>query len=209
MKRRNFIATTVFGSLAGSHFLSDTFAQFPGDKGKAITNKIKKRPLKPFYIKPDNSPAYRGGKKIAFDQTNNQFSSFEIIIPPKTMGPAPHVHKDLDEVMRVLKGTVTVMVGEKLFEVEEGGWHLRPHGIVHTFWNAGDEPAIFIDIYPNQNFEVFLEEWIKLFDELAKRKISPDSKEGRKRQDDLQAEWGITMYHEQRKLLMEKHGLTN
>jgi len=207
MKRRNFIATSILGSFAGSSFLSDAFAQLADDKPGAITNKIKKRPLKPFYIKPENSPAYRGGAKIKFDQTNNQFSSFEIIIPPKTIGPAPHVHKDLDEVMRVLKGTVTVMVGEELFEVEEGGWHLRPHGIVHTFWNAGDEPAVFIDIYPNQNFEVFLEELNKVFDEFAKEKISPDSIEGRKRQDELQAEWGITMYYDQRQSLMEKYGL--
>lgn len=207
MKRRNFISTTMLGSLAGSSILSDTFPQLIENKPRAITNKIKKRSLKPFYIKPDNSPAYRGGAKVKFDQTNNQFSSFEIIIPPKTIGPAPHVHKDLDEVMRVLKGTVTVMVGEELFEVEEGGWHLRPHGIVHTFWNAGDDPAVFIDIYPNQNFEVFLEEYLKLFGEFAKENISPDSKEGRRRQDELQAEWGVTMYYDQRKILMEKYGL--
>jgi hypothetical protein len=31
----------------------------------------------------------------------------------------------------------------------------RPHGIVHTFWNASDKPLRFIDIYPNQNFEDF------------------------------------------------------
>ena len=109
--------------------------------------------------------------------------------------------------MRVLKGTVTVMVGEELFEVEAGGWHLRPHGIVHTFWNARDEPAVFIDIYPNQNFEVFHKKLIKLFGEFTKEKIFPDSKEGRKRQDELQAEWGITMYYDQRQSLMEKYGL--
>ena len=148
MKRRNFIATSILGSFAGSSFLSNAFAQLPDDKSGAITNKIKKRLLKPFYIKPDNSLGYRGGAKIRFDQTNNQFSSVELIIPPKTIGPAPHVHKDLDEVMRVMKGTVTVMVGEELFEVEEGGWHLRPHGIVHTFWNAGDDPLLLLIFIP-------------------------------------------------------------
>lgn len=28
--------------------------------------------------------------------------------------------------------SVTVMISEELFVVEESGWHLRPHGIVHT-----------------------------------------------------------------------------
>lgn len=207
MKRRYFIAASILGSLASSSFSSEAFAQLSDKKPRAITNKIKKNPLKPFYVKPDNSISFKGGTKIRFDQTNNQFCSFEHVVPAKTMGPAPHVHKDLDEVMRVVKGTITVMVGEELFVVEEGGWHLRPHGIVHTFWNAGDEPAVFIDIYPNQNFEVFLEELIKLFGELAKEGISPDSGEGRKRQDELHTEWGITIYHDQRKPLMEKYGL--
>lgn len=203
MKRRNFITTSIIGSLAASSFTLETFAQSSQDKPRAITNKISKRPLKPFYIKPDNSPTYRGGAKIRFNKVNNQFSSFEFIIPPKTMGPPPHVHKDLDEVMRVVKGTVSVLVGTEVFEVEEGGWHLRPHGIVHTFWNAGDEPAVLIDFYPNQNFEVCLEEMDKLFGE----GVSPDSKEGRKRFDELQSEWGIVMYYDQSKAIMDKYGL--
>lgn len=123
------------------------------------------------------------------------------------MGPPPHIHKDLDEVMRVIKGTVSVLVGDEVFEVEEGGWHLRPHGIVHTFWNAGNEPAIFIDFYPNQNFEICLEEMNKLLFQFSKEGISLDSKEGRKRLDELQSEWGIVMYYDQRKAIMDKYSL--
>ena len=207
MERRNFIATSIIGSLTTNNLLSETFVELPNDKPKAITNKIRKRPLKPIYIKPDNSATSIGGTKIRFEQTNNQFSSFEHRLPPKTMGPPPHVHRDLDEIMRVIKGTVSVLVGEEVFQVEEGGWHLRPHNIVHTFWNAGDEPAIFIEFYPNQNFEIFLEEFIKIFPQLVKEGISFDSKESRRRQDVLHAEWGIVMYHDQRQALMEKYGL--
>lgn len=207
MKRRNFIASGIIGSLAGSGTLSDALAQPFEDKPRAITNKIKKKPLSPIYIKPDKSPEYRGSAKIRFEQTNNQISTWDYIIPPKTMGPAPHVHKDLDEIMRVVKGTVTVMVGEEIIDVEEGGWHLRPHGIVHTFWNATDQPAVMLDIYPNQNFEVFLEEALRLFAEFAKKGISPESPEAIKIMDKLGKEWGITAYHDQRKPLMEKYGL--
>lgn len=105
--------------------------------------------------------------------------------------------------MRVVKGTVSVLVGTEVFEVEEGGWHLRPHGIVHTFWNAGNEPAVLIDFYPNQNFEVCLEEMDKLFGE----GVSPDSKEGRKQFDELQSEWRIVIYYDQSKAIMDKYGL--
>jgi mannose-6-phosphate isomerase-like protein (cupin superfamily) len=207
MKRRNFIATSILGSLGGASFLTESFAQLPNDKPKAITNKIRKGPIKPLYVKPDNSPAYRGGTKIRFNQTNNQFSSFEHVIPPKTMGPAPHVHKDLDEIMRVVKGTVSVLIGNEVVQVEEGGWQIRPHGIVHTFWNAGDEPAVFIDLYPNQNFEVFLEEFIKTMIQLEKEGRPVNSKEGMERLDVLHKEWGIVMHYDQRQALIEKYGL--
>lgn len=123
------------------------------------------------------------------------------------MGPAPHVHRDLDEIMRLVKGNVSVLVGDEVVVVEEGGWHIRPHGIVHTFWNAGDEPAVFIDLYPNQNFEVFLEAFIKLMGQLAVERITLGSKDGQKRLDALHEEWGIIMYYDQRQALVEKYGL--
>ena len=206
MKRRKFIASSIIGSLTASSITMETFAQLPSDKPRSITNKIKKQPLKPFYIEPESSLETKT-TKIRFDQVNNQFCSAEFNFPPKTMGPAPHVHKDLDEIMRVLKGTVTILVGEQIFEVKEGGWHLRPHGITHTFWNAGDEPAIFIDFYPNQNFDVFLNELKSLFSQFQDEGILPDSKEARKRLDELHAEWGMVIYHDKRKPLMEKYGL--
>lgn len=207
MKRRKFITSSIFGSLVGPGFLTAAFSKTPNNNSKAITNRVGKRPVEPLYVKPDNSLAYRGGTKIRFNQTNNQFSAFEHIIPPKMMGPAPHVHKDLDEIMRVVKGTVSVMVGNEVTKVEEGGWHIRPHGIVHTFWNEGDEPAVFIDIYPNQNFEVFLEEFIKTVVELEKEGRRIDSMEAISRIDNLNKEWGVVMFWNQRQALVEKYGL--
>jgi len=211
MRRRSFITNSIIGGLAGSSVLSEGLAQAATDKPEAITNKRTKSQLKPFYVAPDNNADFTNMPrfKINFLQSDKQFSAVEFNLPPKTMGPAPHVHKDLDEFTRVLKGTVTVMVGGELFEVKEGGWHLRPHGIVHTFWNAGDEPAMFIDIYPNQNFEVWLDEALKLFSQFRKEGLGApaDSKEARRRMDELNKEWGMVMYYNQRKPLMDKYGL--
>ena len=204
MERREFLSTSLIGTFAGISIFSNSFANSPADSPKSVTNKIHPKPLKPFYIPPDN----KGGSKIRFDQVNNQFSSAEIILPPKSMGPPPHVHKELDEIMRVVKGTVTIMVGDELFEVKEGGWHMRPHGIVHAFWNSTNETAVAIEIFPNQNFDVFLDNANILMEELIKSGISPDSDEARKRIDVLYKEWGITAYYDQRKPLMEKYGLT-
>jgi mannose-6-phosphate isomerase-like protein (cupin superfamily) len=93
------------------------------------------------------------------------------------MGPAPHLHKDLDGIKSVIKGTVAVLVGDEVTYVEEGGWHLRPHGVIHTFWNEGDTPATVMEIYPNQNFEVYLEELTKIINEFRKNGIKPDSQD--------------------------------
>ena len=205
MKRRNFIATNLFASLSLASF--PVIAQTPEDKTGAITNKINKKPLKPFYISPDG-PDFRGAAKIRFDEVNNQLSVWEHVVPPKSMGPPPHVHKDLDEIMRVLQGTASVLIGEEVYNVPEGGWLMRPHGIVHTYWNASDKPLKFMDIYPNQNFEVFLEKLIKLFGEFSKEGTVPDSKEAIKRLDTLQAEWGITMYYDQAKAIRDKYGVS-
>jgi mannose-6-phosphate isomerase-like protein (cupin superfamily) len=138
MERRDFIASSLIAGVTINSLGFQTFAQTTDDKAKAITNKIKKKPIKPFYLAPNN-----GGSqgfdflKIRYEQTNNQFAAQELTAPPKTMGPAPHIHKDLDEVMRVIKGTATVLIGKEVYKVEEGGWLIRPHGIVHTFKQNG------------------------------------------------------------------------
>lgn len=206
MKRRNFIAISVFSSLAMVD-IPEAFSIASENKPKAITNKINKKPLKPIYIPPDG-PGFAGSAKLRFDQTNNQVTFWEHVVPPKRMGPPPHVHNDLDEIMRVLEGTASVLIGNEVFEVPAGGWLLRPHGIKHTYWNAGDTTLKFIDVYPNQNFEVFLEESIKLIQGFSEKNISPFSPTAIKQLDDLQAEWGITSYYDELKPLMVKYDVS-
>ncbi len=72
---------------------------------------------------------------VRSSQTNMQYSSVEIAVAPKQMGAAPHLHRDLDELMLVLEGTVSVLVDNILYEVPAGGWQLRPRGIEHAFYN--------------------------------------------------------------------------
>jgi uncharacterized cupin superfamily protein len=86
----------------------------------------------------------------------------EIYLKPKQAGPPPHLHKELDEVMRVVEGSVHVMVGDTVTQMKAGDWHVRPHGVIHTFWNASDQPALHIDIFPNQDLLSFFEEFIRM-----------------------------------------------
>lgn len=195
MERRDFLTGTA---LIGGAILTGC-----KNEDKQVISKFPNKPLSPLYV-PSNNNSF---VKIRYNQTNEQFSAVESIVPPKTMGPAPHVHKDLDEVCRVLKGTLTIMVDKEIFKIEAGGWHIRPHGIVHTFWNDTNEEVSFIDFYPNQDFEVFLELLVAQMKDFKNKNIDPDSKEARKILDELHARWGMVIYYDQRKPIMEKYGL--
>jgi mannose-6-phosphate isomerase-like protein (cupin superfamily) len=111
--------------------------------------------------------------------TNGTFSSVECAVAPKRMGPPPHYHKELDEIMMVLEGTATILIGDDVVEVQAGGWHLRPRLIKHTFWNASEKPLRFVDMYFNQPFEEYLE---RIFFELTPENGFPDDSEAKRKE---------------------------
>jgi quercetin dioxygenase-like cupin family protein len=169
--------------------------------------------LSPFYIAP-TEPLQPGPGGIDIrtlirsSQTNGQFSCVEFAVAPKKMGPAPHYHKELDELMYVLEGTATVMVEDTVYEIPAGGWHLRPRGIVHTFFNQTDKPFRGIDMYFNQNFEDYLEEMIhKIVPEMVSKKLTPDDPAISKRIHDLHEKFGMVGYPEKRQVIINKFGL--
>lgn len=124
--------------------------------------------LPPFLLIPQPPLAHNDGMAIRTwvrsSSTGGVYSCVECAVAPKRMGPAPHHHQELDELMFVLEGTATVLVGTEVVEVPAGGWHFRPRRLRHTFWNAGDQSLRFIDMYFNQPFEQFLE---RIFHELT------------------------------------------
>ncbi len=137
-------------------------------------------------------------------QTNNQFSCVEFAVAPKKMGPAPHYHKSLDELMYVVEGTGSVLVEDTLYEISEGGWHLRPRGIEHTFFNATDKPFRAIDMYFNQNFEDYLEE---IFHTITPEMRKNNKEQVDKRMVELRSQFGLVGFPEKRKAIIDKYGL--
>ncbi|MBD2755279.1 cupin domain-containing protein [Spirosoma validum] len=170
-------------------------------------------PAMPFYIPP--KPALTPGPGnsdirtiIHAKQTGNQFSNVEVAMAPNQMGPSPHVHKELDELMYVLEGTATVLIGKEIYEVQAGGWNFRPHGIIHAIWNASDKPLRFIDNFFHQNFEDYLEELIhQIVPDMIRRKLTPSSPEIASRVAALDKKFGVTWYHDQRQAIVDKYKL--
>jgi mannose-6-phosphate isomerase-like protein (cupin superfamily) len=198
------LATTGLGllSLVGCDAKKDTIV---------LENTYNK--IDPFYLPPaDPLQPGPGGidirTLIRSTQTNRQFSCVETAVAPKQMGPAPHLHKELDEIMLVLEGTVSVIVDGKVDEIQAGGWHIRPRGIEHTFWNASEKPLRFIDMYFNQNFEDFLEELFhSIVPDMVQNKLTPADPAIAKRMGDLEQKFGVVMFPEKRQSIIDEYGL--
>jgi mannose-6-phosphate isomerase-like protein (cupin superfamily) len=170
-------------------------------------------PLLPFYLQPQE-PLQPGPGGIDIrtwvrsSKTNLQFSCVETAVAPRTMGPAPHVHRDLDELMLVLEGSATVIVNGKVEEIQTGGWHFRPRKLEHTFWNGADKPLRFIDMYFNQNFEDYLEELFHhIFPDMIKNKLSPKDPQIANRMKNLDARFGVSTFPAKRPPIIKKYGL--
>ena len=163
--RRSFLVASAVGAttsvLAACAPISSGAVIIKNSSGTTAAAQTGGAVLEPVYVSPGETPEiplFPGIMveiKLRHAQTADLFSSVEVAVAPKTMGPAPHLHQALDEIMYVLEGEASVLVGDEVTVIETGGWHLRPHGVVHTFWNASDQPLRFIDMYPNQNFEDF------------------------------------------------------
>jgi len=204
MERRDFLINTLLAGAGSVGFMNESLAGTSNDN----------KPLKPFYVPPIAEPLLPGAEginlrlKVRTRDTNNQFGSVEFAIAPKTMGPIPHIHEQLDEIMFVHEGEVHVMVGNEVTIVKAGGYHLRPHGIVHCFWNASNQPAHFTDLFFNQNFDDFFEElFFKLMPRWKEQGIGRASAEAVRQRADLNKRFGLTQFPEQRQAIIDKYGL--
>lgn len=97
-------------------------------------------------------------------QTSGHLGVSETIIQPGELGAPPHLHQHMDEICRVLDGSIFIMTGDIVTEVKAGSWHLRPKGIVHTFWNSGSVPAKTADICVPGRHEDYLKHLSSLFE---------------------------------------------
>jgi hypothetical protein len=60
-------------------------------------------------------------------------------LPPRTSGPPLHVHYYLREEGIVKAGSLGAQIGNEKIVVPAGGTGVFPPGVVHRWWNAGDD----------------------------------------------------------------------
>jgi quercetin dioxygenase-like cupin family protein len=73
--------------------------------------------------------------------TGGALDMFEMIAQPNARMPVPHYHRDWEETVYGLSGTLTFSVDGTPHEIGPGDSAFVPRGIVHGFNNFGTEPA--------------------------------------------------------------------
>jgi mannose-6-phosphate isomerase-like protein (cupin superfamily) len=79
--------------------------------------------------------------KAGAAQTSGAVSVYEGVLPPRTVGPALHVHSREDEALYILEGEITIQLGPERTRACAGSFVWMPRGVPHTFANTGTAPA--------------------------------------------------------------------
>jgi mannose-6-phosphate isomerase-like protein (cupin superfamily) len=74
-------------------------------------------------------------------------------LTPRALGSPVHTHTHEDEWSYVLSGAVGVEIDGVATVARAGDLVLKPRGVPHAFWNAGDEPARFLEVITPGGFE--------------------------------------------------------
>lgn len=132
---------------------------------------------------PKIIPARRDGDapptdfQITAANTAGAFEWFEMEVP-YAGGPAYHLHRRSDEVMRVLAGEVKLKLGEVLADLRPGDTCYIPAGVGHAFTNVHPErPARLLGMVAPAGLQLFLEVWTEIIargppDEIAQAELA-------------------------------------
>jgi quercetin dioxygenase-like cupin family protein len=95
--------------------------------------------------------------RLGSDDTDGQSSVSDLYLRPGG-GPNEHVHSYLHETFEVLGGRVAFRINGQE-EITSPGRKLEvPPGVIHDFWNAGDEEAhVLVQVTPGRRFEQLIE----------------------------------------------------
>ena len=97
------------------------------------------------------------------DATGQTVLTIDGSLPPRMSGPPVHVQFQQREEGAVKAGSLGARVGNEKIVVPTGGTAVFPAGVVHTWWNAGEEllefsgraiPAVDLDRYLQALFAV-------------------------------------------------------
>ena len=96
--------------------------------------------------------------KVLSRSVNGAAAIVEHTVEPKSIGAPMHKHTHEDEISYVLEGELSVIQNGNVQTASPGQYIVKPRGIFHTFWNAGDARVKFIEVITPGNFEYYFAE---------------------------------------------------
>lgn len=114
-------------------------------------------------MQPQEQPAIQVGQlqiRYLLDGTVSGAGSglFELTVPPGARVPPAHSHRDNEEIVYVLEGTLRYRVDDEVRDLRPGDRMYTPRGSVHAFSNPGEATArALIMLTPDIGAEYFRE----------------------------------------------------
>ena len=100
----------------------------------------------------------RGGMLLADSAaTGGTLGLVESRMPPGRWVPA-HLHRREAEAWYVLEGELTFRFGDRTAVAPAGAFVFSPPGVAHSFGNAGERPARYLELFVPGGFEGLLVE---------------------------------------------------
>jgi quercetin dioxygenase-like cupin family protein len=78
--------------------------------------------------------------------TGGALDMFEVLVPPNAKVPIAHYHRDWEETVYGLEGTMTFTVAGERKDVKPGDVLFIPRGVVHGFVNATQANAKMLSV---------------------------------------------------------------
>lgn len=94
-----------------------------------------------------------GGRLVQFEATD-----------PHGSAPPMHVHRNEDELMYILDGEVTVLVGDERIDLGKGDLAFVPHGVVHSYIVRSERARMLGTITPGGFEQLFVNHGLPVTD---------------------------------------------
>ena len=95
----------------------------------------------------------RGVVRVAPASANNRLLIADLFVQPGGAVAGEHFHPSIEEAFTVERGKVGMRIGGKEMIAPIGQRVTIPAGVIHDWWNAGDEEAhVIVEVQPGDRF---------------------------------------------------------
>lgn len=104
--------------------------------------------------------------------TEGRFALVQHLFAPRALAAPMHRHQREDEYTYVLSGRIGASLGGAEVVAGPGDLLFKPRDQWHTFWNAGDEPAVVLELISSAGMEELFRELGRLTSEPTPEALS-------------------------------------